>query len=259
MLFVALLAVGSLALCQKIEFEIRRDREEELIHRGVEYSRAVRKFVKVFGHYPNSVEALESTNNIRFLRKRYKDPITGKDFKFLHLQDLQAYPGMAAPSRPKDIAPVSETKKRPPGHSGTNNSGEYTPQETPSNDDPDASVQAVPSDSATEADATPSELPDSSPDPNDTAEASPDGPIIGVASMSRARSIREFNKKEHYDEWQFVYDPSTDHVGVLLTPNQPLLRGTQQASSMPTDQASFQSSKTASVRPNTSTSSNSPR
>src|SRR3974390_3135638 len=88
LLSLALLSIGFTVMIQGIEFEIKRDREEELIHRGVQYSRAVRKFIKAFGRYPNSVEELENTNNIRFLRKRYKDPITGKDFKVLHLMDL---------------------------------------------------------------------------------------------------------------------------------------------------------------------------
>src|SRR5579862_5760190 len=84
MLFVALLAIGSLAAwIQKVDFEIKRDREEELIHRGVQYSRALRRYVKKFGHYPARIEDLQSTNNVHYLRKRYKDPITGKDFKLL--------------------------------------------------------------------------------------------------------------------------------------------------------------------------------
>ena len=32
----------------------RRDREEELIHRGVQYSRAIRAYYKKFGRYPNA-------------------------------------------------------------------------------------------------------------------------------------------------------------------------------------------------------------
>src|SRR5437667_12888246 len=35
------------------------------------------------------VEELENTNNMRFLRKRYKDPVTGQDFKVLHLGEVQ--------------------------------------------------------------------------------------------------------------------------------------------------------------------------
>src|SRR6266849_4870573 len=89
MLFVALLTIGLLAMVQNIESQIKRDREEELIHRGVQYSRAVRHYYKKFNRYPNRIEELENTNNIRFLRKRYKDPITGKDFKPLHMTDVQ--------------------------------------------------------------------------------------------------------------------------------------------------------------------------
>ena len=68
---------------------MKRDREEEMIHRGVQYSRAIRRFVKKTGRYPTRLEELENTNNIRFLRKRYKDPVTGKDFKLLHVGEVQ--------------------------------------------------------------------------------------------------------------------------------------------------------------------------
>src|SRR5712692_12049179 len=81
MLFVALLAITAVAVAPSIAFQIRRDREEELIHRGVQYSRAIRRYVKKFERYPMRIEELENTNNIRFLRKRFKDPITGRDFK----------------------------------------------------------------------------------------------------------------------------------------------------------------------------------
>jgi len=89
MLFVALLAIAAGALAPSIAFRVKRDREEEMIHRGVQYSRALRRFVKKTGRYPSRIEELENTNNIRFLRKRYKDPITGKDFKLLHVGEVQ--------------------------------------------------------------------------------------------------------------------------------------------------------------------------
>src|SRR5882672_5420661 len=89
MLFVALLAIAATALAPSITFQIRRDREEEMIHRGVQYSRAIKRYVKKTGRYPSRLEDLENTNNIRFLRKRYKDPVTGKDFKLLHVGEVQ--------------------------------------------------------------------------------------------------------------------------------------------------------------------------
>jgi hypothetical protein len=33
------------------------------------------------------------------------------------------------------------------------------------------------------------------------------GPIIGVASTSKNKSIKEFNGNSEYDQWLFVYDP----------------------------------------------------
>ena len=89
MLFVAVLAIGAMAWIEKVDFQIKRDREQELIHRGVQYSRAVRRYFKKFGRYPTRIEELENTNNLRFLRKRYKDPITGKDFKPLRMTDVR--------------------------------------------------------------------------------------------------------------------------------------------------------------------------
>ena len=47
--------------------------------------------------------------------------------------------------------------------------------------------------------------------------------MVGVASTSKDKSIRVFNKKDHYYQWQFIYDPRTDKGGMLTTPNQPPL------------------------------------
>src|ERR671931_596373 len=89
MLFITILAIGAAAIAPAIAFQVKRDREEEMIHRGVQYSRAIRRYVKKFGRYPTRIEDLENTNNMRFLRRRYKDPITGKDFKILHMGDVR--------------------------------------------------------------------------------------------------------------------------------------------------------------------------
>src|ERR1700752_2977537 len=89
LLVMALLMIFAGASVPSITFDIKRDREEEMIHRGVQYSRAIRAYYKKFGRYPTKIEDLESANNLRFLRKRYKDPITGKDFKLLHFGEAK--------------------------------------------------------------------------------------------------------------------------------------------------------------------------
>ena len=48
---------------------------------------------------------------------------------------------------------------------------------------------------------------------------------MGVVSNSKKEGIREFNRKKKYEEWQFIYDPSSDRGGLLNTPNQPPLQG----------------------------------
>src|ERR1700721_1372828 len=84
LLAMALLAIFAAAIVPSITFNIKRDREEEMIHRGVQYSRAIRAYYKKFGRYPTKIEDLESSNNQRFLRKRYKDPLNCKNSKLLH-------------------------------------------------------------------------------------------------------------------------------------------------------------------------------
>src|SRR5258708_9436609 len=64
---------------------------------------AIQHFYKKTGRYPSRLEELDNTNNIRYLRKRYKDPInrdpeTGKerDFKLLHVTDINLSNGPVA-------------------------------------------------------------------------------------------------------------------------------------------------------------------
>jgi hypothetical protein len=44
------------------------------------------------------------------------------------------------------------------------------------------------------------------------------GPIIGVASTSKNKSMKEFNEKDHYNDWWFIYDPTTDRGGLINGP-----------------------------------------
>src|SRR6266567_4628935 len=79
MFLLALLIIAMAVAMPRISADIQRDREVETYHRGLQYRRGVQLYFRKFNRYPPNVEALVKTNNIRFLRKRYKDPITGKD------------------------------------------------------------------------------------------------------------------------------------------------------------------------------------
>jgi hypothetical protein len=49
------------------------------VHRGDQYRRAIKLYYRKYGSYPTSIDQLMNTNQIRYLRKRYKDPMTNKD------------------------------------------------------------------------------------------------------------------------------------------------------------------------------------
>jgi len=70
----------------RVAFEAQRNREQLLIERGEQYQRAIQLYFRKFKNYPGSLDALENTNNIRFLRRRYADPLTGKDeWRLIHV------------------------------------------------------------------------------------------------------------------------------------------------------------------------------
>jgi type II secretory pathway pseudopilin PulG len=90
MLLVFLLAaVIALALYNelpRVAFQAQRAKEQLLIERGEQYKRAIQLFVRKVGRYPATIEELESLNNIRFLRKRYLDPMTGQQkWRLIHI------------------------------------------------------------------------------------------------------------------------------------------------------------------------------
>src|SRR5258706_4672640 len=77
-----LLAVFLIALTvgvPKVAESIQRDREVETMQRGKQYIRAIQLYYKKFHAYPPNMDALVKTNEIRFLRKKSIDPVTGKD------------------------------------------------------------------------------------------------------------------------------------------------------------------------------------
>src|SRR5271169_5762705 len=98
---MAIMVIVAMAMAPSFVQQMKRDREQEMIHRGTEYARAIKKYYKKFGRYPANLEQLDNTNQIRFLRKRYKDPLTkdGK-WKVLSYSDIQTVLNPNAPGTP---------------------------------------------------------------------------------------------------------------------------------------------------------------
>jgi type II secretory pathway pseudopilin PulG len=229
MLALALITIGLLTVLPEIGQQIRRDREEEMRHRGTAYMRAIQHFYKKFGRYPMRIEELENTNNLRFIRKLYKDPInkdpaTGKekDFKLLHQTDISLNNGPVLGQTP--------AQNLLPGQGGPQGQGAFGAQpgglqqtgsagaQTPASGDSGNSSPGNPSDTEEN-----SSSPGSSPSNSNSGFNGPTfggGPILGVASKSKAKSIRVFYEKNHYNDWLFIYVPQADRGGLLTGPVQ---------------------------------------
>lgn len=246
LLIIALMIIFAAAIVPSITFDIKRDREEEMIHRGVQYSRAIRAYYKKFGRYPVKLEDLESSNNLRFLRKRYKDPITGQDFKLLHFGEanLAMSGGIGGGSIP-GANPIGAASglNGPGGLSqpstfGANssfggnstfaiNSGFGAASNSSFGQNPQTANNPSVSSSSQPAGSGPAGSANSSGNSGDTLAGKTfgGGPIVGVASTSKDQTIREFNHKKKYSEWQFIYDPAADRGFLITTPYQPQLAG----------------------------------
>jgi type II secretory pathway pseudopilin PulG len=213
MLFLALLAVAALAVLPDLAFQVKRDREEEMIHRGVAYSRGIRRYFRKFGRYPTRLEDLDNTNNLRFIRKRYKDPITNDDFTLLRYGD----PRLAGIMLGQPGGPLAPGAQPAPG---------AAPQSPPaSNPTQSSTTTGDSSNSNAQTNSNPSTPPSSSSSDttSSTTKVLGGGPILGVVSASTAQSIREFNGKDHYKDWLFIYSQMGDRGGLPNAPYQPNL------------------------------------
>ena len=75
---IALILLALSVAASDVAFKLRREREVESARRADQYVRAIRKFYLKNQHYPGSMEQLDNTNMVRYLRQHYVDPLTGK-------------------------------------------------------------------------------------------------------------------------------------------------------------------------------------
>jgi type II secretory pathway pseudopilin PulG len=243
-LFLMVLLLIALAVAApKVAADIQRDREIELQHRGKQYQRAIQLYYRKFGAYPPNMEALVKINEIRFLRKRYKDPMTGKDeWHLIHFGEAkspslgffgQPIPGTggAGGSVLAGTGPggVGQSIGSPiGGNSGSATSSGLTfggsalpstPTTTPTDtaNVGGGTINGVNAATGTNGDpnAAGNAFGSNSASSFGTSgnnQSFGGGGIIGVESTSAKPSILEYKKKKHYNEWEFVYDPLTERT-----------------------------------------------
>ncbi len=241
--FIALLVISLAVAAPKIARSIQRDRDLETFHRGLQYRRAIQLYYRKFHAYPPNVEALVNTNDIHFLRKKYKDPITGQDdwkpiaFGQNKTPTAMGFFGQPLAGNASTLAGIGpggagglpgapnaggafggassggssgglfgssgDSGQSPPagGSAPTDNSGGTSGTDSSGT----AGSGGGTSSSGTSSTGTGSSSTSSSGSPTFGGAG-----IIGFSPASPNASILVYKKKQHYNEWEFTYDPLSD-------------------------------------------------
>ena len=180
---VLLVAISLMAVMMTVVMPVwkhmsQREKEAELVFRGLQYARAIELMQrKMPGALPPNIDLLVTQ---KFLRKKYKDPITGEDFDTV--TPTQAVPPAAAGAQQPGL-PVGRG-----GPTGAPGAGRSSTPATP----PTALGAARPG----------------------AVAGGTQGGIIGVVSKSKDTSIRLYNGRNHYNEWIFQAVQRTQTPGV---------------------------------------------
>jgi type II secretory pathway pseudopilin PulG len=201
MMLAVVLLISLTAALPSVYTQGQREKEEELIFRGNQYARAIALFRRQFNRYPASVKELLKTSGFRFLRHEYPDPMTPKGkWRFIHA-DANGTPldslTLARPTVAKPLAGGGFGAEKQPVTPAVEE-GKETGEKSAFFGEGKQVQGAF---------------------------------LIGVASTSKKKSIRVWNNKSHYNEWEFLgveLNPTGAVPGQGVTP-----QGSGQANNPP--------------------------
>src|SRR5215475_14305628 len=231
--FLTAASIFIAAVVPAYQMQAKRQMEKELIFRGEEYTRAIQKYQRRFAVYPSSVDQLVSTNSLRFLRRAYKDPITGKEFRLITINPDGTLSGSKTFTQNPNTQPLfgntqqfgqqQNQQQQQQGLQGAQQQSQQTTQQTFRQNQqpgfPTAGNQQQPGFQAGGGFNTPGttfggqqqqgfgfpQQGQRSQQPTGTqgTQISASG-IIGVASDSGKESLKIYNNHQKYDEWEFI-------------------------------------------------------
>lgn len=247
-IFMLAIVILTLAVAvPRVRADLQRDREMETMHRGQQYVRAIKLYYAKFGSYPPNIDALVKSNEIRFLRRRYLDPTTGKDdWKPIPvgqnktpIMGFFGQPLAGAGSPIGGTGPGGVTGATPAssafGSTDTTGSGSAPASSNTGAGQAGGSGFSLGSGIGSTGGSSPgsssfgSNSPGSSPgasSPTGSTGGSPTNAgdsafggqtfggagMMGVSPMSPKQSIYVYKKKNHYNEWEFLYSPLQDQM-----------------------------------------------
>ena len=216
MFLLAILIISLAIAAPAVKTELLRDREIETMQRGKQYVRGIQLYYRKFGRYPPNVDALvKPTNGIRFLRKKYVDPTTGKDvWRPIQLGQVKTQT-MGFFGQPMGATGAGQT-----GITGASNLGSPLGSSSGFGSSSTGSGSDLASSTGTTVDSSTSAGVSSNANSTSGGITGTTGPtfggagIVGFAPTSPKQSLLVYKKKSHYNEWEFVYDPLADRKTV---------------------------------------------
>lgn len=177
--------------------QVQRERETELVFRGQQYVQAIELYNRRYGGFPTTLDSLTSQNN-RFLRKVYKDPITSGDFQLVYFGQVALATPQTQGGQGRQGAPgAAATQQGARGAAAPPVGGaQRIGQPAPASPNPQANVPGLVAVT-----------------PTGQQGQNGAGPIIGVVSKSKDESLRVFNGRNHYNEWLFIATAATQQAG----------------------------------------------
>jgi type II secretory pathway pseudopilin PulG len=239
-IFMLAMLILSLSIAiPRVRESIQRDREEETMQRGKQYIRAIQLYYRKFNAYPPNVDALVKTNDIRFLRKKYVDPTTGKDewkaIMYCQNKTPQAMGffgqplagtgcGASAGIGPAGGNGINGTSSNFGGSSSSPGGGIFGNNSSTPTDSGAGAAGAQPGAGGTSPTGTGStgtgtsstgSTFGSSNNPTGSGQSFGGGGIVGFSPQSPKQSLMVYKKKNHYSEWEFLYSPLMDQKNMV--------------------------------------------
>lgn len=162
-LTIAIMSIFMAVAVQTVEFQMRREREAELIFRGQQYVEAIRLYKAKYGRHPMRMKEIWEADP-KVVRKQWLDPITDSEnwgLIFLGQEGRRIGPENAFQGTPG----ATETVTFQGSQRGLGSDSSFA---------------------------------------NRNSEGEMIGPIVGVHSKSCEESIKIYEGRNTYCEWQFV-------------------------------------------------------
>lgn len=235
----ALLVVGTMSIGLRILTEGKREKEQEMIWRGQQYTRGIKLYYRKLGRFPTSMEDLTKPKigNIRFMRQAYKDPMNKEDgsWRLIYVGPAGQLIGSLNPSLSNVQMPAaagqpggtaggaSTAVGGQPGAPGSFGPASGTAPGTPAPANGLGTTASTPGSTGTGTAAPGTDTTGTGTDPQAVPMGDTPtlvgGSIIGVGSKINQPSIIVFEKAHNYRLFEFIWDPSKD-LGIAGAPGQ---------------------------------------